>query len=168
VSSDGGARAELRRRRTAARGTVDGELGNGEGTREREGKLEEGEREGARPFVERGEERESRRGERESGRPSMAPLGRERGEEGERVTVVSGAGSERAWSGSSADAERGRAQTRRGARRRLAATAGRRREGERTVARVGPTCKGERGEGRGAHAWAPNGPVSAGFGRLGF
>jgi hypothetical protein len=47
-----------------------------------ERELGEGEREGARPFIERGEERESHRGE--NSRPSMAPLGRENVEEGER------------------------------------------------------------------------------------
>jgi hypothetical protein len=41
---------------------------------EREGKLREGEREGARPFIERGEERESHQGERESSRLSMAAI----------------------------------------------------------------------------------------------
>jgi hypothetical protein len=35
ASSDDGARAELRRRRTAAQGTIDGELGSGESVRER-------------------------------------------------------------------------------------------------------------------------------------
>jgi hypothetical protein len=110
-----GARAELQRRRTAARGTFDGELGSEESVRERE--LGEGEREGARPFIERGEERESRRGGGEDDRPSMAPLGRENVGEGERVAMVSGAGSERAQ-----------------ARGRLAAAAAGRR-----AAQVGPT-----------------------------
>jgi hypothetical protein len=50
------------------------------------------------------------------------------------------------------------------ARRRLAAVAGRRREGQRRVAQVGPTCKGERGGMRGARL----GPKWVGFGRLGF
>jgi hypothetical protein len=84
----------------------------------RERELGEGEREGAQPFIERGEERESRRGGgRENDRPSMAPLGRENVGEGERVAMVSGAGSERAQ-----------------ARGRLAAAAAGRR-----AAQVGPT-----------------------------
>jgi hypothetical protein len=82
TSSYGGARAELRRRRTAAQGMVDGELGNGEGARER-GKARGGrEGRGSAFYRERGE-RESRRGERESSRPSM--------------TVINGAIRERTW-----------------------------------------------------------------------
>jgi hypothetical protein len=131
------------------------------GEREREGKLGEGEREGARPFIKRVEERESRRGGGRAAshqwRPSMAPLGREHGGGGrERVAAVSSAGSERAWSGSGADAkDAGRAgavwgaRARCGARRHLVAAAAGRREGERRVAQVGPTCKGERGGVRG-------------------
>jgi hypothetical protein len=58
---------ELRRRRTAARGTVDGELGSEESVCERERELGEGGRKGARPFIERGEEKESRPGGRTTG-----------------------------------------------------------------------------------------------------
>jgi hypothetical protein len=79
---------------------VDGELGSEESVCERE--LGEGEREGARPFIERGEERESRRGEND--RPSIVVISgsireRERGGGRERVTMVSSAGSERARRG---------------------------------------------------------------------
>jgi hypothetical protein len=77
----------------------------------------------------------------------MAPLGRERGGGGrERVAAVSSAGFERALSGSGVDTK----DVGRGPSRRLAAAAAGRREGERRVARVGPTCKGERGGVRGA------------------
>jgi hypothetical protein len=97
-------------RQRGARSTASSGMGR---ACEREGKLGEGEREGALPFIERGEERESRRGgERESGRPSMVPLGRERGGGGrERVTTVSGVGSERARTSRAqcARARRGRA-----------------------------------------------------------
>jgi hypothetical protein len=74
-----------------ARSTASSGMGR---AREREGELGEGEREGARPFIERGEEREGRRGERESGGPSMAaingtiserPWGRRGEREGRRV-----------------------------------------------------------------------------------
>jgi hypothetical protein len=98
ASSDGGARAELRRRRTAARGAVDGKLGNGE-TRERERGRARGGREGRGStfYRERGGEGESPGGEGE--RPAITGAIRERTwgrRERERVTAVFGAGSEQA------------------------------------------------------------------------
>jgi hypothetical protein len=72
-------------------GAIDGELGSEKSVRERE--LGEGERKGARPFIERGEERESHRGGEDNGRPSMAPLGRENvGEVEKKRPTVSGYG----------------------------------------------------------------------------
>jgi hypothetical protein len=82
--------------RTAGR-TVRSTVSSGMGReRVREGELGEGEREGARPFIERAEERESRCGERVGGRPSMAPLWREHGGGRERRAAVSGSGGGRA------------------------------------------------------------------------